>query len=168
MSGFNEIRASEASEQSGSHDRVLTWHASRAMLPLVGRIARDVADLHKRLANMGPEYARLERNRRTLAWPDRARRYQLEEDMAATRLDLRTALAEMEVLGVALLDPVLGLVGFPTLVNERRAYFSWRPEEESLAFWSYADDLTRRPVPESWTEAPRERPARGKTRSRKK
>ena len=168
MSGFIENRASGASEQPGTRDRVLTWHASRAMLPLVGRIAQDVAHHHKRLARMGPEFARLERNRRTLAWPDRARRYQLEEEIKTGQAELRTALAELEALGVVVLDAVLGLVGFPTMVNERRAFFSWRPGEESLLFWCYADDLTRRPVPESWTETPRERPARGKSRPRKK
>jgi hypothetical protein len=53
-------------------------------------------------------------------------------------------------------------------VNDRRAYFSWQPGEEGLLFWNYADDFTRRPVPESWTEAPRERPARKQSRPRKK
>jgi hypothetical protein len=138
------------------------------MLPLVGRIAQDVAHHHKRLACMGPEFARLERNRRTLAWPERSRRYQLEEEIKTGQLELRAVLDELERLGVVVLEPMLGLVGFPTMVNERRAFFSWQPGEDSLLFWNYADDLTRRPVPESWTEAPRERPARGKSRSRKK
>jgi hypothetical protein len=137
------------------------------MLPLVERIARDVVQHHERLGRLEPEYAHLEKNRRLLAWPARARRYQLEEEIAAANAELRGVLAELEALGVVMLDSALGLVGFPTLVNERRAFFSWRPGEESLLFWNYADDLTRRPVPESWTEAPRERPSR-RPRPRKK
>jgi hypothetical protein len=168
MSGFTENRASGASEQSGSHDRVMTWHASRTMLPLVGRIAGDVVQYHEQLTRMQPEFAHLERNRRTLSWPDRARRYQLEEDIASAQNEMRTLLAELEVLGLTLLEPALGLIGFPTLVNDRRAFFSWRPGETSVLFWNYADDLTRHPVPEDWTEVPSERPARGRSRPRKK
>src|SRR5206468_3062673 len=103
MSGFIENRASDASEQSGSPDRVLTWQASRAMLPLVSRVAHDLACLHERLRGWYAELAQLEKNRRTLDWPQRRRRYQLEEDVAAAEAEARTLAAEVEALGVALL-----------------------------------------------------------------
>jgi hypothetical protein len=168
MSGFIENRASGAPERSGAQDRVLTWHASRAMLPLVERIARDVVELHGRLGRLMPEFSQLEANRRELPWAGRRRRYQLEEEIQATQADLRGVLGELEALGVTMLDAASGLVGFPTLVNDRRAFFSWQPGEEGLLFWNYADDFARRPVPESWTEVPRERPARKQSRPRKK
>jgi hypothetical protein len=146
---------------------MLTWHASRAMLPLVGRIASDVVRHQERLGRLRPEMAALEEKRLALAWPQRARRYQLEEEIAAAEAESRAAAAELDALGVALLDPAAGLVGFPTLVNQRRAYFTWRPGEETLAWWSYAGDRQRRPVPEDWTEEPREQRPR-RSRSRKK
>ena len=72
---------------------------------------------------------------------------------------------------MALLHGPTGLVGFPTVVNDRPAYFSWRPGEAKLAYWNYADDLLRRPVPEAWMrptkEKERERRGRGKFDSRK-
>ena len=168
MSGFLENRASETSERSGSEDRVMTWHASRAMLPLVDRIAQDVLHHHQRVVRMQPELAQLERNRLNLNWAGRSRRYQLEEEVAAGRTLLRALVAELETLGVVLLEPVLGLVGFPTMVNDRKAFFSWRPGEESLLYWSYADDPTRNPVPEEWTEVRQERPSRSRSRPRQK
>jgi hypothetical protein len=168
MSGFIENRASGASERSGPPDRVLTWQASRAMLPLVARIAEDVMRLHDRLGRMAPEFAALEKNRLVLTWPGRSRRYQLEEDIAAAQAEMRSLLAELEGLGVVVLDSSVGLVGFPTMVNEKRAFFSWQPGEEGLLYWNYADDFTRRPVPDNWTEPPRERPARKQPRPRKK
>src|SRR5262245_21725966 len=127
MNGFTENRASGASERPGANDRVLTWEASRAMFPLVSRIAQDVAQRHQLLATLHPEQERLERSRRTLDWPRRRRRYELQEEIAAAEADLRHARAELEALGLALLDPATGLVGFPTLVNDRRAFFSWKP-----------------------------------------
>src|SRR5438270_2354897 len=132
------------------------------MLPLVGRIAVDVRRLYGELARMVPERDRLERERRTLAWPERARRYELQEELATTEKDFADAKAELEVVGVALLDPAVGLVGFPTVVNDRPAFFSWRPDEEGLNYWSFAGDTARRPVPVDWTKPTRERKGRRK------
>jgi hypothetical protein len=157
MNGFTEPDTSDASEGLAYHDRVLTWDASVAMLPLVGRIAADVRRLHRELARMLPERDRLERDRRNLTWPDRARRYELEEEVAAAEKDYADAKAELEVVGVALLDSASGLVGFPTVVNDRPAFFSWQPDEEALNFWNFAGDSVRRPVPVDWTKPARER-----------
>jgi hypothetical protein len=165
MSELNASRAPGASERSGPPERVLTWHASRAMLPLVGRIAQDIAVYHERLAHLRPELAQLERHRRTLDWPRRRRRYQLEDEIKVLDADLHNLVAELEALGVALLQASSGLVGFPTRVNDRAAYFSWRPGEEALGYWNYAGDGVRRPVPEEWTQAPRQR---SRSRSNKK
>jgi len=153
MSGSRETRASEASDKRGSHDRILTWIAANRMLPLVQRVVTDVLDCQQRLATMLPEKERLDLHRRELSWPERARRYQLDEDIAAGEGALRAAYAELDGLGVSLLDVDKGYIGFPTMVNKRRAYFSWRPGEETLSFWQYADDEERRPIPASWTKS---------------
>jgi hypothetical protein len=169
MNGFTENRASGASERPGDSEKVMTWDAGVAMLPLVGRIAADVLRLTAHLNAVQPELARLDRKRRTLDWPSRARRYQLQEDAALATLYLQDAYAELEVLGVALLDGDSGLVGFPTLVNNRRAFFSWKPGEEGLKFWNYSGELARRPVPDAWTKptpAPKEKTPRGKKANR--
>src|SRR5438105_2462803 len=104
MSGFTENRVPGASERPGPNDLVLTWDTSHAMVPLVGRIAADVVRHHTRLARIRPERDRLDRERRTLDWAGRSRRYQLQEEAVAVESELHDALAELEVLGVALLD----------------------------------------------------------------
>jgi hypothetical protein len=134
------------------------------MLPLAGRIAGDIVRHQEHLARLQPEMARLDRQRSTLAWPERARRYQLQEEIAAVEAELRQARAELEGLGLALLHAPTGLLGFPTVVNNRRAFFSWQPGEPALAFWNYAGDSVRRPVPESWTKPPKPRSRRGKSK----
>jgi hypothetical protein len=143
----------------------MTWHASRAMLPLVGRIAQDIAAHHERLGRLRPELSHLDRERRTLDWPRRRRRYQLEDEIAAMEAVLRSVVGELEALGVAVLDAGRGLVGFPTRVNDRPAYFTWQPGEDSLGTWNYAGDPVRRPVPEEWMQQPR---PRSRSRSSKK
>src|SRR5262245_46478950 len=127
MSGFTERGVPGASELSGGHGAVLTWGAGQAMLPLVGRIAADVAEQAGRLARLRPEKARLDARRRTLDWPGRSRRYELEREIAQVEAELSRFRGELDGLGVALLDAATGLVGFPTIVNDRPAYFSWQP-----------------------------------------
>ena len=168
MSGFTENQASEANDRSGACDRIMTWQAGRDMLPLVGQIAQDIARLKARLDRLHPELEHLEKIRLHLDWPMRARRYQVEEDIAAVHVELSQVQAELIKLGLVVLDAEIGLVGFPTLVNERRAYFSWHPGEEQLGYWNYADEFVRRAVPEDWTLSEPTRIGRVRSRSRRK
>jgi hypothetical protein len=152
MSGSRETRASGAFEKRGSHDRILTWTAANRMLPLVQHIVADVVACQSRLATLLPEKDGLDRHRSELSWPERARRYQLDDEIATVEASLRAAYGELDGLGVAMLDADTGHVGFPTMVNKRQAFFSWLPGETALGFWQYADDGERRPIPAGWTK----------------
>jgi hypothetical protein len=160
MSGFTEPRASGASERSDRQGIVFAWAACVARLPLVRCIARDVIQTHEQLARLRPEVAQLDRQRRTLAWPERSRRYQLQEEIASWEGSLAGLEAELEQLGLTLLDGPTGTVGFPTIVNDRQAYFSWEPGEEEIAFWSYQGEAVRNPIPAHWTKPTRQRSRR--------
>lgn len=167
MNGFAEHRASETSGHARPKEAVMTWEAGMAMLPLVRRIVADVLACRQRLAQLEPERARLERARHRLSWPDRARRYEIADELLAAAHDLRKTSAELAGLGVVLLHSHSGMVGFPTIVNNKAAYFSWLLGEEKLNFWCFAGDSARRPVPESWTKAVKAAPAKTKARRRK-
>ena len=145
MSGFTE-NLSGASERRGAAERLLTWGESRAMLPLVGRVMKDVMRHRQRLAELNPERDLLERRRHNLDWPQRQRRYRIHEEILTAEKELIAVEAELDALGVVLLDADTGMAGFPTMVNNRAAFFSWRSEEEGLIYWNFADDL-RPPVP---------------------
>jgi hypothetical protein len=165
MNGYTEKGAPGAFERPGPNDLVLTWGASHAMLPLVGRIVADIMHGHEQLSQFRPEREHLDRQRMTLAWPERFRRYQLQEEITAVEKDLRQAHTELEGLGVAVLHGPSGLVGFPTIVNDRRAFFSWRPGEEDVVYWNFVGDPVRHAVPTSWTKTPpATRSRRGKSR----
>jgi len=156
MNGFTEPRASDASEQPGQGDQILTWGASQAMLPLVGRIVADVIANQRRTAELNLELRRLEQRKRSLTWPERSRRYAIQDELVVLSQQQQGHLAEMTGLGVVLLEGITGLVGFPTVVNDRKAFFSWKPGEEGLKFWSFADETERHPVPEHWTKSARD------------
>jgi hypothetical protein len=123
---------------------------ARRMLPLVQRIVHDILNDQQTLERLQPEQERLDRQRRELRWPERQRRYQLREEIGGVERRLQEALLELQGLAVALLDPQAGRIGFPTIVNDRRAYFSWRPGEESIRSWHFAEETACRPIPPSW------------------
>jgi hypothetical protein len=150
MNGSTENRT------SGSFDRgsetILTWVAANRMLPLVRLIIEDLAASHQRLCRIQPEIDRLDRHRRTLAWPERSRRYALQEEIAVEERNVGQARAELDGLGLALIDADLCEIGFPTMVNNRKAFFSWRPGEQAIAYWHFIDETDRRPIPATWTK----------------
>ena len=117
--------------------------ANRA-LPLVSRVARDVA----------ATYARLEELRRQRQAPVGADRQTAEEcerqaRRAAERLD--EFAGELGELGVQLKNLELGLVDFPGRRNGRRIMLCWKLGEPQVRFWhdAGAGFADRRPIDEA-------------------
>ncbi len=59
---------------------------------------------------------------------------------------------EFALLGVVVLDPEIARLGFPTMVNNRKAFFSWAPGEDGIHSWHFADETQCRPIPPAWIE----------------
>jgi hypothetical protein len=146
--------ASGAPDKPARRNRVLNLPTAQRMLPLVQRIVTDILDRQASLDRLQPEQDRLDRNKRALSWPQRQRRYQVREEIAGAESELENAFLELGELGVELLDPVAGRVGFPTVVNERAAFFSWKPGEEGISGWHFAQETKCRPIPPAWTKVP--------------
>src|SRR5947209_18191785 len=157
MGGSTENRASGGFAEEQAYTGAFTWNRAESMLPLVRQIVADVLGCEQRLGRMYVEKETLDRNRRSLAWAGRSRRYQLQEEVAAVEQELRGALTELEALGVVLIEAEFGQIGFPTLLHDQPAYFSWRPGDDGLLFWHYADSTTRQAVPAAWTKPPEPR-----------
>jgi hypothetical protein len=153
MNGSTGNTASGAFDKPDRRETLLNLTTARRMLALVRRIVADVSQALEELGRLCPEQERLDQQRRTLSWPERSRRYQLREEITAAEQALQQARSELENLGVVLVDEEAGWVGFPTVVNGRRAFFSWKPGEDSLKFWHFAGETVRRLIPASWTKA---------------
>jgi hypothetical protein len=154
MNGSTENTAHGAPEKPGRGPVLLNLATARKMLPLVERIVADVLHSRRSLAPLIPELDQLDGQRRSLTWSGRARRYQLQAEIAALESNLQEALAELQGLNVAVLGIKTGEVGFPTLVNGRQAFFSWRPGEEGIHFWQFPGEEERWPIPGSWVASP--------------
>lgn len=150
MNGSKGYRASDAGEKPERGEVVLSLKTVQRMLPLVQRIVEDFLNNQKTLCHLQPEEELLDRQKRTLDWPGRQRRYRLKDEIARADSGIANALAELEELGVALLDGEIGRVGFPTMVNNRKAFFSWQPGEDGLHSWHFAEESVCRPIPTAW------------------
>jgi hypothetical protein len=150
MNGSTGNKAFGASEKPERGDVILSLSTAQRMLPLVQHIVEDIRSSQEALARLAPEQEQLFRVRRSLAWPERQRRYQIQEEIAGAERRLSEAHEEMQGLGLTLLDAEIGRVGFPTLVNDRRAFFSWQPGEEGLQSWHFAEESMCRPIPAAW------------------
>jgi len=150
MNSFAGNTASNAAGKPGSGRPVLTLNTSSQMLPLVRRIIKDIVEARANLARLSPELSELNRQRRTLSWPERSRRYLLTEVVATEETHLQQAKTELESLGLSVLDITTNLVGFPTVVNGRAAFFSWLPGEEGLRYWQFEGNPSRHAIPARW------------------
>lgn len=150
MSGSRSYPTSDASESPERGEVVLSLKTVHKMLPLVQQITQDILASRRATARLHPEEERLDRERRSLDWPGRQRRYEVKEELARAEKDMEIARAELRDLGLVILDELEGRIGFPTLVNNRRAYFSWHPNEIALSTWRFADEDVDRQIPATW------------------
>lgn len=153
MSGSMENMAHSASERPERREVILNLATAGRMISLVRRIVTDIREQRRTLEPLRRDLELLDQSKRSLDWPQRQRRYQMRDEVALGEQRLNQALAELDELGVALIDIDLGQVGFPTLVNDRRAFFSWKLGEEGLSYWQFAGEGIRRPIPSSWAKA---------------
>jgi hypothetical protein len=152
MNGFPK-RASNPSRSQNRGGIVLDLPTVRKMLPLVRHIVADLLSFEEQMGTVLWEQEGLDRNRRDLTWPERQRRYFLQDE--TTRLEQKRgdAVAELKLLGVHVIDATHGRVGFPTIVNTKPAFFSWLPGEADVNYWHFASDTERRrSIPASWAK----------------
>jgi hypothetical protein len=143
-------RAGNPAGKSRRKELVLDLPTARQMLPLVKSIVVDIVNTRNSLTALAPEQERLDRHRRDLAWQERQRRYQVGEEISTGEKSLAAAFAELQSLGVTLVDAETGEVDFPTRINGRSAVFTWHMGEERLEHWHYTGEELRRPIPADW------------------
>ena len=150
MSGSSKGMGQASGKSTKRKDVAIDIATARQMLPLVKSIVSDIVNTRVRLDRLGPEQERLERNRRSLDWSARDRRYSLKDEVVIVEKELAGAVNELANLGVALVDAGSGQVAFPTRINGRPAAFSWQVGEDGLTYWHYAGEDLRRPIPQDW------------------
>lgn len=143
-------RAPQSPGKGRRKDGNIDLQTARQMLPLVKSIVNDIVRSTDRLQQLEPEQATLEEHRRALTWTSRQRRYSITDEINEALTNRTIAVAELDALGVALVDPSAGEVDFPTRINGRPAAFSWQLGEDAVDHWRYSGETQRRPIPSDW------------------
>jgi hypothetical protein len=150
MSHYSK-RASNPSKSSGKAEIVLDLPTVCKMLPLVRQIVVELLEAEQTHGNLLSERAKLDHDRLKLSWPERKRRYDVQDDIDRVEQTRRALTHELEQLGVQVIDPTHGRVGFPTIVNAKPAFFSWQLGEDEVSYWHFAGDSDRRrAIPPNW------------------
>ncbi len=129
---------------------VMTWEMASSMLPLVHRIVEDLMASDRQLLLTEEKRDLLYHKRSSLDWKGRSDLYHCQDEIKRLSSYLRGLLIELEQIGITLLDAERGMIGFPTLVNNRRAFFTWKPGESVIEWWCYSCEPDRRHVPPAW------------------
>src|SRR5262245_41258072 len=95
--------ASGPAGKARRNEVVFDLGTAKRMLPLVSRIVHDIQESRTQINRLQPEQDRLDRHRHDLSWPERRRRYAVQEEIAAVERRLSETLNELAKLGVALL-----------------------------------------------------------------
>lgn len=140
-------RGSRSNRVPRISQRVFDLALAQEALGLVHRIVSDISLLKSRLVQRRGQIDRISADPLQSKSRDR---FRLEDEARETRNDLRKVIDELHSVGVVLLDPIRGEVGFPTIVNGSLAYLVYRAENEGISFWRYRDQARLRPIPDHW------------------
>ncbi len=134
-------------------ERMFTAEEATRTLPLVSRIAADIAGEHDRLQVLLPELRRARtraRNDHAVAELERIR-----EDVARCSARLEAYLDELGAIGCTLHDPA-GIIDYRATLDGRDIVLCWRPGEEEVCHWHQPGHAhgERRQLPASLVASP--------------
>ena len=151
MSGPSQ-RATGPTDQPKRKPNAIDLSTARQMLPLVRSIVQDIIDKKQQLTHLSGEQDVLDRERRSLTWESRRRRYSVSDELNTASKAYSAAVGELSQLGVSLVDDAAGSVDFPTRINGRQAAFTWQMGEDGVRYWRYSGEEQRRPIPTDWQQ----------------
>ncbi|MBQ17135.1 MAG: hypothetical protein CMJ65_08420 [Planctomycetaceae bacterium] len=128
--------------------QLFTLEEANQRLPLVRAIVRDIVTLFQDLHDRRERLNELRNRSQHSEYRDEVE--QMERDLEGDIETLESYVVELKELGVALKDPLLGLVDFRTLADGREAYLCWKLGEDEISWWHELDSgfSDRRPIVE--------------------
>jgi len=132
--------------------RLFTTEEATRALPLVRRIASDIAHENRQLEELLPELRRARLLARTTGAPGDLE--QIRELVARASARLEAYLDELRQIGCFLHEPT-GVIDFRSLIDGRPVVLCWSLGEEQVGHWHEAGRpfAARQPVPVSLTTA---------------
>jgi hypothetical protein len=139
---------------AGPFKRLFTVEEANAMLPLVRAIVTDLVELSRDVIERQQRLAHLPAAREADPNdPYASETAQFEDELKKDRQRLHGFVKELVDLGVipesSLEGPLVGVVDFPTRMEGRVTYLSWKLGDAEVLFWRELDAklLDRQPLP---------------------
>jgi hypothetical protein len=117
---------------------VFNLEQATAMLPLLRLIVADISLGHRELTERRADLhglMRRKKNHNDAFYSDEIE--ETRQDLLTESRQLDEYIEELENLGVVLRSAQDGIVDFPTLVEDKTAFFIWRMGEAEIAFWHW-------------------------------
>lgn len=123
-------------------DRLFNRQEAEALLPLIEQMLLGAMQNKQRVEQLDADFSQVQ-NRILLyggllpSYGALARKRLERETLAGA---LRDAVAEIESNGCVVKDLKLGLVDFPSVVNDEQVYLCWKLGEQGIRYWHRADE----------------------------
>jgi hypothetical protein len=120
---------------------VFSLEQATAMLPLLRLIVADISYGHRELTARRADLHSLIRRKKLQT--DELYSDEVEEtrqDLVTESHQLDEYIAELENLGVILRSAQDGIVNFPTLVDDKGAFFIWRMGDSDITHWHWPSE----------------------------
>ena len=118
--------------------RLFTHEEATALLPMLRPRLWHLAATKRRLEAVQQEFAVVRRQAHANGHAKRAQ--ELEQELHVLAHDLNTEIAAIHALGIAVKDPTIGLVDFPSEREERVVFLCWRMDEPAIVAWHELDE----------------------------
>jgi hypothetical protein len=135
---------------------------AQAMVPLVRHILADLTRVYSSVHRMRRIMRTLDGCQRSSNYQCRRQIHQARAELAASERELHSVTEELEDLGVAILDPIRGMVGFPFFWSPsvgskrvRRAMFLLKlcdDPAKGICQWRFLGESTEHAVPNHWSQ----------------
>lgn len=135
--------ADEEREEHQEHEeRLFNRQEAEKLLPLLEQLLTGLQEKKKRADQIEKEFSQVQN--RILLYGGIVPPYtylaekKLERDTCVSAI--RDAVAQIEQNGCVVKDLDMGLVDFPTLINEEPVYLCWKLGEERIRYWHRTDE----------------------------
>lgn len=118
--------------------RLFTVEEANQRLPLVRVIVQDIVDLFRDVQQRRERLATVQQLHTEGTSSSRLHSEeleQIEDELERDEEKLGDFIRELRELGVEFKDPVLGLVDFPSQMDDRIVYLCWKLGEPEVQFW---------------------------------
>ncbi len=122
--------------------RLFTLQEAEELLPAVERWLRTAVDSKKALSELDEKLNALLVKINVLGGiqVDVGRAAEVKRDKEQALEQLKRALHDIETAGVLVKDLDMGLIDFPTLLEEQEVYLCWKLGEPHIGFWHQTDE----------------------------